>query len=137
MSYPWPNPENFQTVEDAFLRRMAVQVRFYRSTGTDEYNQETYAATPVYSPAYLEGGDEDFVMPGGNAIHTTGVAYLGFVIPWLTNNDRMEVPDTAEASGWRETTIGGITEAYGPTRIHHQEIHYGPLGAVGQGIGSG
>lgn len=137
MSYPWPNPENFQTVEDAYLKAMAVQVRIYRIQTSDGYNQETYAATPVLVPVYLEGSDEDFVREDGNTVHTTGIAYFGFVVPWLTVNDRLDVPDLAEASGWRRTAIGGIAAKYGPTAIHHQEVYYGPVGAAGQGIGSG
>ena len=137
MSYPWPNPEGFQTVEDAYLMVMAVQVRIYRRLTGDGYGQETYAPDPVLVPCYLEGADEDFVHDGGNTIHTTGIAYFGFVVPWLTVNDRMDVPDTAEASGWRRTAIGGIGEKYGPSGLHHQEVYYGPVGAAGQGIGSG
>lgn len=137
MSYPWPNPEGFQTVEDAYLMVMAVQVRIYRRLTGDGYGQETYATDPVLVPCYLEGADEDFVRDSGNTVHTTGIAYFGFVVPWLTVNDRMDVPDTADPSGWRRTAIGGIAEKYGPTGIHHQEVYYGPVGAAGQGIGSG
>lgn len=141
MPRPWTapedNPKNYQTVEPAYLAVMAVAVRLYRHTASNGYGEETYDEEFELIPAYLEGSDEDFVNEAGNQVFTTGVAYLGFVVPWLTVNDRLDVPDTAEASGWRQTSIGGIVEAYGPERIHHQEVKYGPLGQAGMGVGSG
>lgn len=141
MPRPWntpaDNPNGYQTVELAYLRVMAVQVRIYRHATTDEYNQETYDEEPELIPVYLEGSDEDFVNERGNQVFTTGVAYLGYVVPWLTVNDRLDVPDTSTGTGWRQTSIGGIVEAYGPEKIHHQEVKYGPLGQAGMGVGSG
>lgn len=134
---PFPNPQGYQTVEDAYLRNMPVLVRLYKRASVDGYNQETYSNTYEEIPCQLEGSDEDFTGANWNQIHSTGVAYFGWVIPWLTVNDRMDVPDTAETSGWRRVAIGGIAEKYGPTGIHHQEVFYGPIGAAGVGVGSG
>ena len=135
MTYPFPNPQNYQTVEVPFLKVMASTVRIYKWLSTDGYGEDTWETTPLESPAYVEDSDEGFVNATGGTFLSTGVAYLGFILPGIGPKDLIEVLDWE--GNWDKGQVGGVKALMGPDGIHHQEVYYGPRGHAGVGIGEG
>lgn len=121
------NAYGFAEVEPEFLAVMASTIRVYRAATPDVYGKTTTAATPTCEvPAYYEDQGKTYTTPSGETRQTTGKAYLGYVVPWLSTADRIDVPDLASATGWKTTVPTAVDAVYGPAGVHHQEIVFGP-----------
>jgi hypothetical protein len=130
------NAYGFAEVEPEFLALMPVNVRITQYQGRDSYGKESYAAEPILVPMHMEDRSEDLTTATGETRPVSGKAYLGWVIPWLTTNDRAETPSLSAASGWDLTMIAAVINRYGPDGVHHQEIYFGERGETGHGAGA-
>lgn len=120
------NAYGFAEVEPEFLEVMASTVRIYRTGTPDVYGKNTPSTTVVEVPAHYDDQGKTYTTPAGETRETTGKAYLGWVVPWLSTADRIDVPDLASATGWKTTIPTSVDAVYGPAGVHHQEITFGP-----------
>lgn len=121
------NTYGFAEIEPEYLAVMATTVRIYRAATPDVYGKTGTSATVTCEvPAYYEDKGKTYTTPDGETRTTTGRAYLGWVVPWLSTADRVDVPDLAAATGWKTTILGSVDAIYGPEGVHHQELTFGP-----------
>lgn len=120
------NPYGFAEVEPEFLEVMAATVRIYRAAAPDVYGKTGTAGTITCEvPAYYDDRGKTYTTPTGETKQITGRAYLGYIVPWLTTADRIDVPDLASATGWKTTVTTAVDAVQGPEGVHHQEITFG------------
>lgn len=130
------NPYGFQEVEGEFLDVMAQTVRLYRATGTrDKYGAETPATTYIEVPSHIEMEDVQLLSKNSETSHVVGMLFLGWLIPWLDTDTRLDLPSLVTPTGWKTTIISGVIERPGPDGIHHQEVFFGQRGATTKGYG--
>lgn len=121
------NVYGFAEVEPEFLAVMATTVRIYQAAAPDVYGKTGTSATITCEvPAYYEDQRKTYTTPTGETRQTTGKAYLGYIVPWLSTADRVDVPDLAAGTGWKTTIPGSVDAIYGPDGVHHQELVFGP-----------
>ena len=117
------NPYGFQEVEPEFLDVMHDTVRIYQHTAPDVYGKTGTATLTCTIPAYVDDKTKTYTTANGETIVIEGTAFLGYVVPWLTTADRVEVNDLA--LGWKSQPVQSINGVSGPDGIHHQEVLFG------------
>jgi hypothetical protein len=131
------NDYGFQEVEPQFLAVMPSIARVYQKLDhNDPYGKRLYAASPIEIPCFMETRQEQ-VYNNANEDNksATGLLYLGWVVPWLSSQDKLDVQDLSAGTGWKTTIISAVVAKSGPDGIHHQEIYYGERGASNRGGG--
>lgn len=130
------NQYGFQEVEPEFLDLMPANLRITQFVGRDGYGKETYSSTPILVPMHMEDRAEDLTTASGEVRPVSGKGYLGWVVPWLTTNDKAEVPSLSSATGWETAMIAVVIARYDGNGVHHQEIYFGERGETGRGAGA-
>jgi hypothetical protein len=130
------NQYGFTEVEPEFLALMPANLRVTQFSGRDAYGKETYGTSPILIPMHMEDRSENLTTANGDVRPVSGKAYLGWIVPWLTTNDKAEVPSLSSATGWETAMIAVVINRYGAEGIHHQEIYFGERGESGHGAGA-